>query len=591
MEVGSVTDITSLKMAQAELRRKEQFTRGLFENGFDGIVLYDRHANIQYAGPSVRKFLGFEDRELIGSNALDYVVPDDHAESNRAWFDLLNRPGGHAVLEQRIRHKQGREIWVEARLTNRLHDPLIAGIISNFHDITDRKQAERRIYQLANYDSLTGLPNRRLLLGDLAEAMVHARRRRTGAVLIYMDLDRFKDVNDTLGHDIGDLLLQRVANAASAVVGNKGLVARLGGDEFAVVMEDASIRDGTRMASALIDAMESPFKVRDYDIRLTASVGVARFPEHGDGLDELCKHADIAMYRAKARRNRFAVFEIDDARAMADRVQLEKDLHAALDRNEFELYYQPRVDVNTLEQVGVEALIRWHRPQGIVLPGEFIPVAEETGLIYRIGEWVLNAACEQAATWHEQGHNLRVAVNVSARELLRSDVVEHVAQALDRHCTPPELLEIELTETAAMTDLDVTIRAMHSLREIGVRLAIDDFGTGHSSLSYLRHLPVDYLKIDQSFLPQGGRDQINQPEHSVMTGIVLLTQSVGLIPVAEGVESEDQMAFLRAVGCREAQGFWLARPMPASQVTLRSPRTKRRPAKTAPKKRADRGLP
>ena len=570
MEIGSVTDIDSLKTAQAELKEKEVQTRALFENCFDCIALYDRFATCMYIAPSIMRFMGYSDSEVVGRNALDFVVPEDHAEANRIWLDLLQRPGGHAIVEQRILHKDGSARWIEARLTNLLNDSAVGGIVSNFHDITERKVAEKKIFELANYDVLTDLPNRRLLMRELHEAIVIARREEHEAVLIYMDLDRFKNVNDTLGHDVGDRLLTQVARAARALVGERGLVARLGGDEFAILLRDSNLEAATALAADLICAMESPFQVLGYDIRLSASIGIAMYPDHGEEMEELFKHADIAMYRAKAQRNRFAVFEMEDARVMAARVSLEKDLETALTEEQFQLFFQPRIDLPSQKFVAVEALLRWHCPKrGLVLPDEFIPVAEETGLIYRIGEWVLEAACRQAAAWRARGVTWRISVNLAVKEMLRPDIVDQVRNTLEACNLPGEAIELELTETGAMTDIEFTSRIMVELRELGVKIAIDDFGTGHSSLSYLRHLPVDYLKIDQSFLPvldpkTAGSTATSQ--HTIMTGIVLLTESAGLRPVAEGVETLEQHEFLRSIGCLEAQGYYYARPAPAEEL-------------------------
>ncbi|MEM9372846.1 MAG: EAL domain-containing protein [Planctomycetota bacterium] len=506
------------------------------------------------------------DHEIVGRNALDFVVQEDHAHSLKAWFELLQRPGGFAVLEQRIRNKDGRDIWIEARLTNRLDDPDVAGIVSNFHAIDERKVAEERINQLANFDSLTGLPNRRLLQETLEQRLEQARSGGTGLTLLYMDLDRFKNVNDTLGHDVGDRLLVRVASAAAAIVGDGRMIARLGGDEFAVLIEGETLEATTAVAGELVAAMERPMHVDGYEVRLSASVGLARFPQHGQHADELFKHADIAMYRAKGERNRFAVFRAEDARAMRERVQVEKALQEAIDRQQFRLLYQPRVCLRTGRTVGVEALIRWDHPdRGTVPPDQFIPVAEETGLIYQIGEWVLNAACEQAARWRDRSFDLRVSINLSAHEMARSDIIEQVARALHTHGLDGPELELELTESAAMADLDEGLATLAQLRSQGVALSIDDFGTGHSSLSYLRRLPVDYLKIDQLFLPAQDA-YAGTAGSALISGIILLAKSGGLRAVSEGVETRQQHDLLCQLGCDEAQGFYYAHPLPAEAI-------------------------
>jgi diguanylate cyclase (GGDEF)-like protein/PAS domain S-box-containing protein len=567
LTLGSVHDITDMKAIQHELRDREHHTRSLFENGFDCIVLYDKEGTCLYTTPSIKRFTGYADHEVIGRSAMEFVHEDDVRDMLSIWFDLLKRPAGHAVMEQRIRHKDGHHLWIEARLSNRLDDPAVNGIVSNFHDIGERKRAEERIFRLANYDGLTQLPNRRMMM-EFTEGQLASTKDDGSLTLLYVDLDRFKNVNDTLGHDIGDRLLKSAATAMQDSIGPRHALARLGGDEFAVVMSDVQMEEAEALAARQIRILQQPFEVDGYEIRISASIGIARYPDSAANCEELFKHADIAMYRAKQERNRFALFRPEDAQAMHDRVELERSLQRAIDDEEFHLVYQPRFELQTGTVVGVEALLRWNSERfGALSPGEFIPVAEETGQIYRIGEWMMDAACQQIAQWQAQGLNIRLAVNLSAHEIQRGDLAKHTRKLLSRYDIPEGALEIELTESAAMRDVEYSLQVLQDLSKLGVYLSIDDFGTGYSSLSYLKKLPVQCLKVDQSFLPEPA-ELVEHPRapDSLMEGIVTLARQAGLATVAEGIEDPEQLAFARSIGCDEGQGYLLARPMSADEV-------------------------
>jgi diguanylate cyclase (GGDEF)-like protein/PAS domain S-box-containing protein len=568
MGIGSVQDVSRLKDVERTLHGQDQRLRRLFDNCFDCIVLYDADANVLFSTPSVERFTGFRESEVIGRNALELIVEDDHRHSLEVWMDLLKRPGGTAIVEQRIRHKDGSNVWIEARLSNLLEDPTIGGIVSNFHNISERKRNEDRIYRLANYDGLTELPNRRFMIEQTEKALDNARRSGASLTLMYIDLDRFKNVNDTLGHDIGDRLLCQAANAMHDCTDSRALFARLGGDEFGLLLRDAEQDDVAELATRMIAALQEPFAVDDYEIRISASIGITSFPQSAQDTEELFKYADIAMYKAKLQRNRFMFFRDKDARKMRDRVNLEKSMQDAIDKGEFSLHFQPRFKTSDQRISAVEALLRWKDDQfGEIPPDQFIPMAEETGLIYRIGEWLLGAACEQARQWSDAGTPVRVAVNLSAHELQRGDVVRQTRSALEHWNLPGELIEFEITESAAMRSIEHSLRVLRQLKELGVYLSIDDFGTGYSSLAYLQQLPVDCLKIDRSFLPSV--EQLKDPEAaqaSLIEGIVALAQRAGLTTVAEGIETEEQLQFVGQFGCNEAQGFFLARPMEASTL-------------------------
>lgn len=569
MGIGSVQDVSRLKDVEKTLRGRDQRLRRLFDNCFDCIVLYDADANCLFSTPSVERFTGYNDTEIVGKNALELIVEDDHRHSLEVWMDLLKRPGGTAIVEQRIRHKNGSSVWIEARLSNLLDDPSIAGIVSNFHDVSERKKNEQRIYRLANYDGLTELPNRRFMMEQTEQALQRAKQHGRSLTLMYIDLDRFKNVNDTLGHDIGDRLLRKAATAMRECTDPKHLFARLGGDEFGLLLPNAEREEAIDLATRMIAALQQPFDVDDYEIRITASIGITTYPFSAQNTKELFKYADIAMYKAKLQRNRFMFFRDSDADKMRDRVKLEASMQDAIDKGLFRLHFQPRFKLPEQSITGVEALLRWNDTQfGQIPPSRFIPMAEETGLIYRIGEWVLDAACKQARKWVDAGTPLRIAVNLSAHELQRGDVVRNTENALKRWNLPGHAIEFEITETAAMRSIEHSQRILKQLKALGVYLSIDDFGTGYSSLAYLQQLPVDCLKIDRSFLPTAEQIKAGTlPGASLIQGIVVLAKRAGMAAVVEGVESEPQLEFIRQIGCDECQGFLLAQPMEAEAVT------------------------
>jgi diguanylate cyclase (GGDEF)-like protein len=431
--------------------------------------------------------------------------------------------------------------------------------------IIDANQAEKRIRHLAYNDSLTGLPNRSLFIDQLGHRIEHARQAGESVALLFLDLDRFKNVNDTLGHDVGDRLLVAVAQRLRRSVRNADCVARLGGDEFTVVLTDV-VGPNAAVAAAqnICRALGTPFQIDGNDIFVTASVGISLYPHDGADVGTLLKHADTAMYRAKKNHSGFQFFEASMEQSISDHVQLENDLRRALDRKEFDVYYQPQARVSDGRLVGMEALVRWKHPvRGMVSPADFIPLAEETGLITRLGEWVLRTACAQLQKWIEDGlPPIRVAVNLSVKQLLQKDFTTTVEQALADTGLPPDLLELEITESTLMENAQDTLQALHRLRGLGLRLSIDDFGTGYSSLSYLKRFPVDIIKIDRSFVRDVSHDA---DDASIVTGIIALAHSLRLEVVAEGVETEAQLQFLRKQSCDILQGYLLSQPVPAEQ--------------------------
>jgi len=434
-------------------------------------------------------------------------------------------------------------------------------------DITDRKVAEERVQFLAYYDALTGLPNRTLLQDRLAKALAAARRQKNKLALLYLDLDRFKDTNDSLGHAVGDLLLQEVAERLKTWGREQDTVARLGGDEFLLMLtqvKDAS--DAAVAAERLMDAMTAEFIVRGHPLNVGCSIGISIFPEHGADCEALIKNADAAMYSAKeSGRNNFRFFTDDMNAQVMERLALENSLRLALNKKELFLMYQPQMDMATGKIVGLEALLRWQHPTlGLVPPDRFIRIAENSGLILPIGEWVLRTACSQARKWQDEGlPEVSVAVNVSAVQFRQEGFCGLIRRVLDQSGLAPPYLELELTESLLLANADVMLSVVQQLKAMGLTLAIDDFGTGYSNFNYLRQFQVSKLKIDRSFI----RDvAVNPDDAAITTAIISMAKSLKLRVIAEGVENEAQMSFLRSHQCDEIQGYYFSKPLAVEKV-------------------------
>ncbi|TAJ09190.1 MAG: EAL domain-containing protein [Nitrospirae bacterium] len=461
-------------------------------------------------------------------------------------------------------------------------------LVGTIQDITERKRAQEHLDFLAYYDSLTGLPNRLLYRDRLAQAVADAQRHGHLAATLLLDLDRFKLINDTLGHQQGDRLLQEVSDRLKACVRNSDSVgrphedhaplagtcdrtaslARLGGDEFTILLNRiAGAPDAAKVARRILASLAKPFHLDGQEVFVSASIGIAMFPLDGESADQLLKNADTAMYHAKQSGRSVYQFYSQSMNASAgERLAIENRLHKALDREEFLLHYQPLIALETGRIIGVEALVRWQHPElGLVPPMQFIPIAEETGLIVPLGEWVLQRACAQTRVWHEMGFaGLRVAVNLSARQFQRQNLLHTITRILLATDLHPRCLDLELTESMMMQDGESASTTLRELRELGVRLSMDDFGTGYSSLSYLRRLPLDTVKIDRSFVKDC---TTNQEDATIIKAIISMSHSLKLKVLAEGIETGDQLAVLRAAGCDEAQGYHFSKPLAADQIT------------------------
>ncbi len=435
-------------------------------------------------------------------------------------------------------------------------------ILRSIRYAMERKKADLRLTYLAQYDPLTGIPNRQFFNDQLTRATARARRDGRKVTLLYLDLDAFKVVNDTLGHDAGDRLLQEVADRIRRSVRTGDVVARLGGDEFAVMLEGlASPRDVEAMATGLLEVVSKPYHIADRQLTITTSIGITVFPSDNADTQMLLKNADIAMYQAKdSGRNNFKFFHQAMHASLVEYHELERDIREALQLGQFRLAYQPKVNVHINQLQGLEALLRWNSPaRGVVNPGDFIPVAEESGHIIPLGYWVLNEVCRALNSWREKGLTLvPVSVNVSARQFQQPDFHKRIAEVLHKHDIDPSLIEIELTEGLMMEDTEAAQRELSQLKKIGLRISIDDFGTGYSCLSYLRRFPIDVLKIDRSFVMEIGS---NRDGESIIDAIISLAKSLRLETVAEGVETPAQLNYLLDHGCHVVQGFLFGKPM------------------------------
>ena len=551
------------QLLATDLRRSEERFRSLVRNSVDVNVILARDGAITYESPAVERVLGYRADDRIGQSAVDVVHPDDRVRVERLFLTVARRPNAEASAELRVRHADGSWRSIEAVVKNLMDDPAVGGIVVNYRDVTARKALETELRVRAFHDALTGLANRALFVDRLEHAIARTRRTRERVAVLFLDLDDFKTINDSLGHGEGDEVLVATAARLQAALRAGDTIARMGGDEFAVLLEDtATSGPPVEVAGRLLAALQAPLLQGERELFVRASVGVATIHGRKSSAEELLRDADAAMYIAKGRgKNRIVVFEPGMHRAALTRLALKGDLERALERKEFRLVYQPIVDLGTGTVSGAEALLRWQAPsRRSVLPNEFIPLAEETGLIVPLGSWVIEEACREAQRWDAVGgvRGLSISVNVSGRQVAEPGFPQVVAEALERAGLEPGRLILEFTENVLIDDGAHSAGTLAELKALGVRLAIDDFGTGFSSLGYLRRFPIDMLKIDGSFIASLGAGP-NQRE--VVKAIVRLGETLHLETVAEGIETSAQATDLRAMGANRGQGYFFARPL------------------------------
>ncbi|MHB8742384.1 MAG: EAL domain-containing protein [Sulfuricaulis sp.] len=561
-----LSTVIQQKRTETALRQSENQLRAIIDAepecvkilNADGIVL-------QMNATGLAMLEASDPAQVIGRPVLRLLKPE-YREPFRSFSEDILR-GNKGKMEFEIIGFKGTHRWLETHAVLLPDDSSgVPRILSITRDITERKQTEKRLNQLAHFDSLTELPNRLQFIEHLEQAMADADQHERLAAVIFLDLDNFKYINDSLGHEKGDLLLREVALRLSGVVRRGDTIARLSGDEFALVLANMKhVDDATYLSQKILDVFHLPFRISGNDFFITASLGITLYPFDDRSAQELLRNADVAMYRAKDTGKNNYQFYIAEMTAKAnERLALENDLRSALAQGELSLHYQPIADCKTGRIVGMEALLRWQHPRrGMISPAQFIPLAEETGLIVPIGAWVLRAACEQCQAWQKLGFtSLYVAVNLSSRQFHQKDLPAFISGVLQETSLNPGTLGLELTEGLVMQQAEASVNTLRELKAMDIRIAIDDFGTGYSSLSYLKRFPIDVLKIDQSFI----RDISDDPDDAaIVITIITMAHSLGLKVVAEGVETEQQLSFLREHRCDAMQGYFFSKPLPAEQ--------------------------
>ncbi|MFA7241220.1 MAG: EAL domain-containing protein [Sulfuricellaceae bacterium] len=553
----------------AELRESEERFRVAMESMRDAFIIIEaEHGATLTWNPAAETIFGYSKEEMIGQPLHEFIIPlRFRAEASRGMARFAATGAGAAIgklLELVALHKDGVEFPIELSLsTMHLGGKWYAAGIAR--DITERKRYQAQLERHANFDELTGLPNRNLLTDRLAQAMARSRQSKKNLAVLAFNLDRFKEINNSLGRAAGDKLLREVSGWLGTMGDTLDTLAHTGGDEFVLLVEDGEIGGAVSLAQNILKALDQPFQVEERELFLSASIGIAMFPQDGEDGETLLKNAGAAMYRAKAASgNGYSFYAAEMNAHSLERLNLENDLRRAVERDELVLHYQPQLSLRSGEIIGMEALVRWQHPlRGLVPPMDFIPLAEETGLIVPIGEWVLRTACAQNQAWQAAGlPAMAVAVNLSAHQFEGQDMVALTRQVLRETGLAPGYLELELTESAAMGNANAFIALTEALKGLNVTLSIDDFGTGYSSLSYLKRFALDRLKIDQSFV----RDIVQDPDSAaIAVTVIALAHGLGLSVIAEGVETEAQLNFLRTRGCDEMQGFYFSKPLPVAE--------------------------
>jgi diguanylate cyclase (GGDEF)-like protein/PAS domain S-box-containing protein len=568
---------------EEKLRKSEELHRFIVNNSPDLVYMLDRNGCFIFLNERLESLLGYGKEELIGRHYSE-LVDDDHLELARNVFNE-RRVGNRAAnnVEMRLKSRLNRRgprlfhaqsLWMELTAEGVYSDPNertrenFVGTYGTARDISERKESEELINFQAYHDLLTHLPNRALLKDRLSLAIAHARRNKRKLAVMFLDLDRFKLVNDTLGHTMGDRLLKAVANRLQSCLRRGDTLARFGGDEFTLLLPEVRTKDDVVViATKILDRLNAPFVIDGHELFVGASIGISIYPEAGDSEETLIQNADIAMYQVKGRGKNGYQFFSEEMNHSLTRLSLERELRNGLTQGELQVFYQPQVSLQNGAITGVEALVRWQHPtRGLVEPIDFLSMAEETGLICQIDEFVQEQAFTDVARWRHQGHgDIQLSVNLTAAQLEKEGFVDRFVGAMQRAGLPAEAVKLEITENTLMQDMEVIIPKLKELRRLGVRIAIDDFGTGYSSLAYLQQFPIQTLKIDRSFV---GDIRADSSDASIINAIVAMAEGMKLDLVAEGVENRTQLRYLHAKGCGEGQGYIFSKPVPADEITV-----------------------
>lgn len=562
---GFIQDVTERKQADEALREAERRYRSIFENAIEGIYQSTPNNGYLAVNPALARMYGYDSPQELISTLRDidhqvYVDPQRRLEFKR----LMSKHGVVTNFESRVHRRNGEIIWISENARSVYNsDGSLLFFEGTVEAITERKLHEAEIQFQATHDALTGLPNRTLLYDRMQQAVLHSERYGNLTAIAFLDLDQFKFINDSLGHQVGDELLKITAQRLTSCLRESDTVARQGGDEFVLLLTDQPNEEAiTQTMQRVLHEVSQPWKANDLEFQITCSIGLTLCPDDGRDAETLLKNADSAMYKAKELgRNNFQYFSAEMNTSVTDRLELLNRLRQAITNEDFVLHYQPKVSLASHRIVGAEALVRWNSAHsGMVSPASFIPLAEETGLIIPLGVWVLRTACRQNRAWQDAGYPpIPISVNLSPRQLARGDIVEVVKRILDETGLQAQYLELEITESVMTTDVEKSFALLTQLRALGVKISLDDFGTGYSSLSYLKRFPVDTLKIDQSFVRDIATDQ---DSGAIVKAIISLGRNLNLTVLAEGIETDDQFRFLLANGCDEGQGYLMSKPIP-----------------------------
>lgn len=556
-------DITLRKKMEEEIRESEAKYRLITENSSDFISTIDAEGNFLYVSPSHQIILGIDLIDAGSNNLLHWVHKEDREMVLHHIKRIFATRKMSSQLEFRVQMGNGSYIYVETKINSILNDGGdIRKLLLVMRDITERKKSEETIYHLAYHDALTKLPNRRMFMDYLYKEVDQANRLSSQLAIMFLDLDKFKHINDSMGHEVGDFVLIEAAKRIRKCIRSNDLVARLGGDEFTILLTNvSSSKEVELIAERIRDSLQEPIELGGQQLHsINCSVGIALFPSDGRDADKLLKRADIALCHVKEKgRNGYSLFHSDMEERSLERILLENELRKAVQLEQFHIDYQPKLDFSTGQLIGMEALIRWNHPElGRISPGKFIPVAEETGLILPLGEWVLRRGCEQNKAWQNEGYPpLKISVNISVHQLYQYELLDKIKEILEDTGLEAQWLELEVTESV-FADLDNASAILQEIRDLGIHISIDDFGTGYSSFSYVKHLPVDTLKIDASFI----RDiHYNQESQAIVKAILTIAKNLNLNVIAEGVESSEQLVVLSEGGCSQGQGFLFSKPL------------------------------
>jgi diguanylate cyclase (GGDEF)-like protein/PAS domain S-box-containing protein len=558
--IGLARDIKDRVLAEEALQARERLFRTLIEQTTDLIFILDAVGMYRFASPSHSRVLGYAPEDLLGSNIFELLHPVDLADAFPILVGAFQSSGTTIQLEMRLKRADDSWIILECVGHNCLHDPAIEGLVLTAHNITQRKAMEEQLRHLALHDSLTDLPNRLSLQEQSTQAISHAAQVAGKVALLVLGLNRFKEVNNAFGHHFGDILLQQIGLRLSQTISNAELVARLGGDEFAILLPVANPAYAQQVIEKVHTVLKEPISVGEYLLPAEVSIGAALYPEHGTDALTLLQHADVAMYSAKQVHERSAFYDASHDQETLRRLTLMSALPSALANHELQLYYQPKVQVSTMRVYGAEALVRWISPDyGLIPPDQFIPLAEQTGFIRPLTQWVLETAVQQCRRWLDVGLQLSIAVNISAWNLREAALPDTIAALLEWYHVSPHLLRIEVTESAVMTDLEKALDVLDRIATLGIPISVDDFGAGQSSLAYLKRFPIDELKIDHAFVRHMATNQVDA---TIVRSTILLAHSLDLKVVAEGVEDQAALDLLASYQCDTLQGYFLSRPIP-----------------------------